>query len=91
MSKRWNKGGPRKGHTKSSKQVFAVIFNVSKEKIQSCTFEPDISTAIVDNSANTHICNYKTMFVGELHEVYIDRYATIGGTYFEQTGIGTVT
>ena len=57
-SKRWTKGYPSKWHTKSYKQVFAVIFNVSEEKIQSCTFDPDSSISIVDNSDNIHICKY---------------------------------
>ena len=90
MSKRWNDAGPNKGHTKSYKRIFAVIFNVSKYSIQSNTFDPDSSTAIVDNSANTQICNYESMFVGKLHEVNISGVATIGGTDFKPTVIVTV-
>ena len=89
-SKRWNDAGPSKGRTKSYKQVFAVIFYVSKYSIQSNTFDPNSSTAIVDNSAYTHIFNYESMFVGKLNEVNISGVATIGGTDFKPTGIVTV-
>ena len=81
-SKRWNDAGPRRGHTKSYKRVFAVICNVSKDSIQSNTFDTDSSTAILDTSENTHICNDESMFFGKLYEVDISRVATIGGKYF---------
>ena len=89
-SKRWNDVGPRRCHTKSYKQVFAVIFYVSKDSIQSNTFNPDSKTGIVYNSENTHICNDESMFVGKLHEVEISGVLTIGGVYFKPTVIGTV-
>ena len=54
------------------------------------TFDPDRNTAIVDNSANIHICNDESVFVRKLHEMEISGVVTIGGTDFKPTGIGTV-
>ena len=44
----------------------------------------------MDNSAKTNIFNDESMFVGKLHEVDIFGVATIGGTDFKPTGMGTV-
>ena len=44
----------------------------------------------MNNSENTHICNYERIFVGKLHEVKFSGVATIDRTDFKPTGIGTV-
>ena len=62
-SNRWNDAGLRRDHTKIYKRVFAVIFHVSKDSIQSNTFGPDRSTSIVDISENTHILMARSCFL----------------------------
>ena len=49
-----------------------------------------IFTAIVYNSANTHISNDDSIVFGKSHEVDIYGAVTIGGTYFKPIGIGTM-
>ena len=69
---------------------FSVICNVSKDSIQSNTFDPDSSTEILNISENTHIFKGDSMFVSKLHEVEISGVAKIVGTYFNPTGTGTL-
>ena len=69
---------------------FSVICNVSKDSIQSNTFDPDSSTEILNISENTHIFKGDSMFVSKLHEVEISGVAIIGGTDFKPTPIVTV-
>ena len=73
---------PGEATLKVTSNFFAVICNVSKDSIQSNTFDPYSSTEIVDNSANTQICNDKSIFVGKLHEVEISGVAKICGKDF---------
>ena len=67
-----------------------MICYASKDTIQYNKSDPGSSTEIVDNYSNTQICNDEIIFSGKLHEVEISRVATIGGTDFKPTLIGTV-
>ena len=54
------------------------------------SFDTDASNIICDNSANVHICNDKSMFVGPIRPTDKHYVATIGGTKNSATGMGTV-
>jgi hypothetical protein len=81
----------RKG---KSHMVFASIYNID-EKVKNLSeksvyFDTDTSFVICDNSANTHICNDKSIF-SELREISSPTtVATIGGKNSQPSGIGTV-
>ena len=52
-------------------------------------FDTDASFVVCDNSANTHICNNRYMFV-IFNETTAGLVATIGGKLNQPAGIGTV-
>ena len=54
------------------------------------TWDTDSSSMVCDNSANVHICNNRSMFVGDLSSVSNHKVATIGGKGHQPSGIGTV-
>ena len=54
------------------------------------TWDTDSSSMVCDNSANVHICNKRSMFVGDLTPVINHKVATIGGKGHQPSGIGTV-
>ena len=53
-------------------------------------FDTDSTTIICDNSANVHICNDKSMFVGDILPDKSSQVATIGGKQNRPRGVGTV-
>ena len=75
--------------------VFTTVLNVDERARRvrengMFSFDTDSSTIVCDNSANVHICNSKSMFVGELRPVPNTKVATIGGKGHAASGIGTV-
>jgi len=57
---------------------------------EAVSFDTDSVTAVCDNSANVHICNNKSMFIGEIRKTDKHYVATIGGQKNAATGMGTV-
>ena len=57
----------------------------------SVRFDADSLTVNYDNSANVHICNSKSFFVGDIEMDASVVVANIGGMQNTSTGIGTVT
>ena len=53
-------------------------------------FDTDSSVMVCDNSANVHVCNQKSMFIGEISPVTSHSVATIGGKGHAPGGTGTV-
>ena len=53
-------------------------------------YDTDSSTMVCNNSANVHICNKRTIFVGEMRSSANQDVATIGGKGHQPSGIGTV-
>ena len=74
--------------------VYTSIYNIDKivEKLSNGTmsFDPDSTFIVCDNSANTHICNDRSMFTDfkELSDYSV--VATIGGKHSKPSGIGFV-
>ena len=58
----WKKG------TASTYQVHAVALNFDKKvsNSSSVSFDADSVTVVCDNSANVHVCNTKSCFVGDI-------------------------
>ena len=54
------------------------------------SWDTDSSSMVCNNSANVHICNNRSMFIGELQSVSNHKVATIGGKGHQPSGIGTV-
>ena len=77
-----------------TKMAFATVYNLD-QRLQDLTgnavsFDSDAHFVVCDNSANTHICNDKSMFT-TLDEVQNQStVATIGGKNSRPSGIGTV-
>lgn len=72
--------------------VFTSVYNVDDKLAQSndkCRFDTDADFVVCDNSANTHICNNKAMFV-TFAETTKGMVATIGGKLNRPGGFGTV-
>ena len=74
--------------------VFTTVLNID-DRVNNLerdltTWDPDSSSMVCDNSANVHICNNRSMFVGELSPVSNHKVATIGGKGHQPSGIGTV-
>ena len=72
--------------------AFTSVYNVDDKVNQSngnCLFDTDASFVVCDNSANTHICNNKEMFV-TFKKTMSGMVATIGGKLNRPEGIGTV-
>ena len=79
-------------HIASNKMAFTSVFNVD-EKVKQCAnnslFDTDASFIVCDNSANTHICNNRDMFLS-FRPISNGMVATIGGKLNRPSGIGTV-
>ena len=80
-----------------SNQVYSTVVAYSTEQLKNINshlnFSPGSCTAIVDNSANTHIWSVKSDFVrGSLtpYSSSCDRVMTVGSTSFLPQGIGDV-
>ena len=73
-------------------QVHAVALNIDDRvsNTSSVRFDADSLTVICDNSANVHICNNKSSFVGDIEMDKSLQVATIGGKQNASAGIGTV-
>jgi hypothetical protein len=81
-----------KKESSSTLQVHAVALNID-DKVSSSSsvrFDADSVTVICDNSANVHVCNTKSCFVGEIQMDKSLQVATIGGRQNASAGIGTV-
>ena len=79
----------------SIRTVLATVLNVDErsQRIREngmMSFDTDLATIVCDNSANVHVCNSKSMFVGELRPVPNTKVATIGGKGHAASGVGTV-
>ena len=75
--------------------VLATVLNVDERAQRTrengmTAFDTDSATIVCDNSANVHICNERSMFVGELRPVPNTKVATIGGKGHAASGVGTV-
>ena len=71
--------------------VHSTVLNIDKRvQDEAVSFDTDSSTVICDNSANVHICNDKSMFIGEIGKTNKHYVATIGGQKNAATGMGTV-
>ena len=85
--------GHRKGkRSRWSRVAFTSAYNVddiAKRSSSNCMFDTDASFVVCDNSANTHICNDKSMYA-EFKETSRGMVATIGGKLNSPAGIGTV-
>ena len=82
----------KNSHIAPNKMAFTSVFNVD-EKVKQCAnnslFDTDANFVVCDNSANTHICNSKDMFVS-FRPITSGMVATIGGKLNRPSGIGTV-
>jgi hypothetical protein len=81
-------------HWSKSKMVFAKVYNLDQRIAQlnekTVFFDTDTEFVVCDNSANTHVCNNKSMFT-ELHPIENPTHvATIGGRNTLPSGIGQV-
>lgn len=88
--RRKNRGCQKK--YKWHRLAFTSVFNVDDKVKQSngnVLFDTDADFVVCDNSANTHICNNKDMFV-DFKETTSGMVATIGGKMNRPAGIGTV-
>ena len=90
----WHKRKKKNRKCSSSSQVFTTVLNIddrdSKAGSGFTTFDLDSNTVICDNSANVHICNKKSMFIGEITPDTHSHVATIGGKQNKPRGVGTV-
>ena len=83
--KRKKHGKKKKGRTLWGRVAFTSTYNVDDKVNKSngnSIFDTDTSFVVCDNSANTHICNNKDMFVTFK--------ATTGGKLNQPAGIGTL-
>ena len=85
----------RKHHTKTQLHAFtthyATILASQIETSEHLGFAPICDTVVCDNSANSHICRHRHMFVGRIVKIYSRTgVATIGGEDLHLSGIGTV-
>ena len=82
----------RKSLPATEQLVCTTVLNIDdrvrgKESVH---FDTDSKSAVCDNSANVHVCNQKSMYVGELRPIESHKVATIGGKGHSPAGIGTV-
>ena len=81
----------QKQKTRTIFRVYNTVMNIDKIAQQrTLSFDTDASNVICDNSANVHICNDKSMFVGTIRHTDKHYVATIGGNKNAATGMGTV-
>ena len=72
-------------------RVHATALNIDKRlQDQAISFDADSSSIVCDNSANVHVCNNKSMFVGAIRRCNKHFVATIGGNKNVAAGTGTV-
>ena len=99
---KWKRGSTKKkgwGKRRNSKwksspkyHAHAIALNID-DKVNgsaSVRFDADSVTVVCDNSANVHVCNDKSCFVGEIKMDWSLQVATIGGKKNTSAGIGTV-
>ena len=85
------KSAQRQQTTRTKFHVHNTVMNIDDIAQQRMlSFDTDASNIICDNSANVHICNDKSMFVGPIWQTDKHYVATIGGTKNAATGMGTV-
>eukprot|EP00956_Cyclotella_meneghiniana_P036772 scaffold130371_cov40-Cyclotella_meneghiniana.AAC.4 len=77
-----------------TRMALTTVYNLD-QRVQdltgsAVTFDSDANFVVCDNSANTHICNDKSMFTELRPIVDQSTVATIGGKNSRPTGIGTV-
>ena len=90
--KRLCQRGQQKKRSRWKRMVFTSVYNVDDKLANSngkVVFDTDAEFVVCDNSANTHICNNKAMFVS-FKETTSGMVATIGGKMNRPGGIGTV-
>ena len=85
----------RKHQTKTHLHAFTTqyttILALQIETSENLGFAPDCDTVVCDNSANSHICQHRHMFVGEIGKIDPRTgVSTIGGEDLRLSGIGTV-
>jgi hypothetical protein len=86
------RGRQKKYRNRWTRTVYTSVYNVDDKLTKSnCNsmFDTDADFVVCDNSANTHICNNKAMFV-TFEETTKGMVATIGGKLNRPGGIGTV-
>ena len=82
----WSRKKKKKRHTF---HVHSTVLNLDKKvQDEAVSFDTDSVTAVCDNSANVHICNNKSMFIGKIRKTDKHCVATIGGQKNAATGIG---
>lgn len=96
---RWSYFRRRRHHSHGKRRrykwkrvAFTSVYNVDdkvKTSSMNSIFDTDASFVVCDNSANTHICNDKNMFV-TFKSTTSGMVATIGGKMNKPSGIGTV-
>ena len=76
---------------KKKVHVYNTVLNLDNaSSSSSMSFDSDSSTCVCDNSANVHICNDKSMFIGPITKTDKHYVATVGGVKNSATGMGTV-
>jgi len=76
---------------KRTYHVHNIVLNLD-DKIQreTVSFDTDSSHIICDNSANVHICNDKSLFIGDIRKTDRHYVATIAGQKSAASAMGTV-
>ena len=90
--KGWRKRRSSKWKSSSTYHAHAIALNIDDKVGSSASvrFDADSVTVVCDNSANVHVCNDKSCFVGEITMDRSLQVATIGGKENTSAGIGTV-
>ncbi len=86
------RGYNKRRRSKWKRVAFTSVYNVDdkvKNSSKNSIFDTDATFVVCDNSANTHICNDKSMFI-TFKETTSGMVATIGGKMNKPAGIGTV-
>ena len=90
--RRMQRGYNKRRRARWSRMAFTSVYNVDDKVKQSngnFLFDTDANFVVCDNSANTHICKDREMFV-TFKETTSGMVATIGGKLNQPSGIGTV-
>ena len=88
MKRPWSKRRKRKRKTC---HVHHTVLNLDdKVQDETVSFDTDSSHIVCDNSANVHICNDKSMFIGDLRKTDKHYVATIAGQKSAASAMGTV-
>ena len=82
----------RKSMPGYGQHAFTTVLNIDDRVRgrESVSFDTDSKSAVCDNSANVHVCNQRSMYVGEIKPIESHKVATIGGKGHSPAGIGTV-